>query len=62
MKKPEFQKKGLFSYKNLMSKSVSTLYRLRKEERERIGSFQWYLYPSNFPDAIEYCIKLKRLK
>lgn len=60
--KPEFQKQGFFSYENLMSKSLRTLYKIRKAERDSQGSFRWYLYPGNFPRAIQYCIEQKKFE
>ena len=57
---PNFPKEGYFSYDNLSKKSLRTLYRIKKAEKESIGSFSWYMYPSNIKKLLEYLIKQKK--
>ena len=57
---PNFPTEGYFSFDNLSKKSLRTLYRIKKAEKESIGSFSWYMYPSNIKKLLEYLIKQKK--
>ena len=56
---PNFPKEGYFSFDNLSKKSLRTLYRIKKAEKESYGSFSWYMYPSNIKKLLQYLINLK---
>jgi len=51
-----------FSEENLKNKSLSTLYRIRKAEKESEGTFCWYMYPCNIQFVLDKLIKEKLLK
>lgn len=57
---PKFPKEGYFTYDNLSKKSLSTLYRIKKAEKESYGSFSWYMYPCNIKKILDYLIKQKK--
>lgn len=57
---PHFPKEGYFSFDNLSKKSLRTLYRIKKAEKESYGSFSWYMYPGNIKKLLEYLIKQKK--
>ena len=45
--------------KNLRKKSLSTLYRIRKAEKESEGTFCWYMYPCNIKYILDKLMKEK---
>jgi len=57
---PTFPKEGYFTYENLSKKSLRTLYRIKKAEKESYGSFSWYMYPGNIRKILDYLIKQKK--
>ena len=59
MVKP-FPETGYFSYESLSKKSLSTLYRLRRAEKESRGTIHWYGWPCNIEKLLNICIKEKR--
>ena len=56
----DFPKTGYFTYKNLMSKSRSTLYRIKKQEEQSYGTFSWYQYPGNIKKLLKHCLNKKK--
>ena len=52
--------KDYFTEKNLRTKSLSTLYRIRRTEKKSEGSITWYFWPCNIKTILNKLIKEKR--
>ncbi|MVM35002.1 hypothetical protein GO755_33550 [Spirosoma sp. HMF4905] len=55
------KKRSIDYYKepNLSTLSLSTLYRIRKAEKESEGTFYWYFWPCNIKAVLKRCISAK---
>lgn len=53
-----------FTLKKLRARSLSTLYEIRRAEKESEGTFFWYCYPGNIRKVLKIAIdeKLKARK
>lgn len=52
--------KEYFKESNLRTKSLSTLYRIRRAEKSSEGSIMWYFWPCNIRLVLNKLIKEKR--